>query len=177
VESVLQDLHANFSKSVSGPLYWPELSTLESRLDDEKSGKFFPISFKFPSFSIALTVATYWSNMMVIHNQLSHAYDRLKLLTPTENGSHLTIASVQQIRERDSTWQTMAKNVCQSLEYFLHDNMGSFSHMSILALLSGCYSCFGNAPGDWSREMGWISDSLQKIKKRLGLPAGNLLGG
>jgi hypothetical protein len=176
IESVLQGLHENFNRSISGSLYWPELSTLESPLDDEESGRLFPVSFQFPSFSVALTVTTYWSNMMIIHNQLGHAYDRLESLPPLDNHNSQPLPSVPAPCASGSKWETMAKNVCQSVEYFLQDHMGSLGPLTILSFLSGCYSCFGNGAGHWSREMCWISDSMLQIKKRLGFPTGNLLG-
>jgi len=177
MESALQGLHENFKRSVSSPLYWPALSTLESRLDDEKSGKLFPVSFQFPSFSVALTVTTYWSNMMVLHNQLGHVYHKLETLTKTcEDGSLPALSSVQaSYDEGGRKWEIMAKNICQSVEYLSQDHMGSLGPLAVLSFLSGCYSCFGNAAGDWSREMHWISDSMLQAKRRLQFPTGNFL--
>ncbi|KAK0751820.1 hypothetical protein B0T18DRAFT_318071 [Schizothecium vesticola] len=177
IESVLQRMHQDFSKSVSGPLYWPELSTLESRLDNEESGKLFPVSFRFSSFSVALTVTTYWSNMMVVRNQLGHAYNRLEARTSADDDSSSALPFLQSSCERDSGWEFMAKNVCQSAEYFLQDHMGTLGPLSILSFLSGCFSCFGNNAGDWGREMYWISDVMLQIKKKLGMTASTPLGG
>jgi len=177
IESGLQGFYESFSRSVSGPLYWPALSTLESRVDDEESGKLFPVSFQFPSFSVALPVITYWSNSMVLHNQLGHAYDRLKMLTPCDDGSFPALPSAQVPCDGGRKWEVMAKNICQSVEYFSQDCMGSLGPLTILSFLTGCYSCFGNAAGDWSREMRWISDSMLQVKRRLRFPTGNLLEG
>jgi len=177
IESVLQRMHEDFSKSVSGPLYWPELSSLESRLDNEESGKLFPVSFRFSSFSVALTVTTYWSNMMVVRNQLGHAYTRLEVRTSVDDDSSSALPFLRPSCERDSGWEFMAKNVCQSVEYFMQDHMGTLGPLSILGFLSGCFSCFGNNAGDWGREMYWISDIMLQIKKKLGMTASTPLGG
>lgn len=193
IESVLQNLYGNFDQSVSGPLYWAALSTLDSCLDNDKQGKTFPVSFHFSNFSIALTVATYWSNMMVVHIQLTHTYAKLAAIESPEttscaahdtqgliaadNGSHQAAQFYQLSLEHGSKWTTMARNICQSGEYFMQDNMGAYGALSIITLLSGCYSCFDNSSGDWSREISWIAEFMYKVKKKVNLPTRNLLEG
>lgn len=191
IDAVLQRLYANFDQSISGPLYWAALSTLDSCLDNDKHGKAFPVSFHFPNFSIALIVATYWSNMMVVHIQLMYAYAKLAAIkspetipdethdtqgsTSADKRTYEAVQFYQRSREHASKWTTMAKNICQSGEYFMQDNMGAHGALYIITLLSGCYSCFRNAPGDWSREINWITEFMCRIKKKVNLPSRNLL--
>jgi len=182
IESRLQAFYETFNRSVSGPVYWPVLSTVESNVDDEEAGKLFPVWFRFPSFSVALTVVTYWSNSMVVHNQLGHAYDRLERLPPCVDDGCFPVfssayAEVPAGGGRNLKWEVMAKNICQSVEYFSQECMGSLGPLVILSFLAGCYSCFGNTAGDWSREMRWVADAMVRVKRRLGFATGNLLGG
>jgi hypothetical protein len=191
IDTVLQRLYANFDQSVSGPLYWAALSTLDSCVDNDQHGKAFPVSFHFPNFSIALIVATYWSNMMVVHIQLMYVYAKLAAVespedisggaqdtqcsTAADSKSYEAMQFYERSREHASKWTTMAKNICQSGEYFMQDNMGAHGALSIITLLSGCYSCFENSPSDWSREINWIAEYMCRIKKKVNLPSRNLL--
>lgn len=191
IDTVLQRLYANFDQSVSGPLYWAALSNLDSCVDNDQHGKVFPVSFYFLNFSMALIVATYWSNMMVVHIQLMYVYAKLAAVESTEtisdeahdaqcstiadNWSYEAVQFYERSQEHASKWITMAKNICQSGEYFMQDNMGAHGALSIITLLSGCYSCFENSPGDWSREIDWIAEYMCRIKKKVNLPSRNLL--
>lgn len=191
IDAVLQGLYKKLDGMVSGPLYWTTLSTLESRLDNDTQGKLFPVSFQFPAFSIAMTVSTYWSNMMVIHIQLMYAYGKLAMVESAEtidtdtdcflpsvfgnDGSPLATPSAQKFHEHGDRWREMARNICQSVEYFMRTDMGAYGALTILSVLGGCHSCFRNAPGDWSREVGWISEFIYRIKTNVYLPTRNLL--
>lgn len=186
VGSFLQGLCENFKRSVSGPFYWPEMSTLESSLDSTEMGKVFPVSFHFPAFVVAHFTVMYWSGMMTVHNQLMYTYDALAAIesAPTSVASSPGRStapgsgcspSVLQSREHKTKWEEMARNICQSAEYFLQDNMGEFGSLSMLALLSGANSCMMNASHEWSREIIWIAELLGRLKKKSNLPSSDLL--
>ena len=71
VESAIRKVFQKFKASVSGPLYWPEMSTLKSTTDDPELGKVFPISFHFPTFSVAQVLTTYWSSVLTVNFYLA----------------------------------------------------------------------------------------------------------
>lgn len=192
-EGALRGLYSNFERSASGPLYWPEFSTLDSRLDDTTSGKVFPISFHFPSFSIAQVVTTYWMGMMMVHYLLRLACDRLAaidsltdlardtntVMWPT-SGDKIpppVVLSSSKSREHDNKWKTMVRNICQSLEYHLQDRMGGLGPVFILTQLLGCKKCLENDREDFSREISWITEFTERIRKRLNFPVDNLFEG
>jgi hypothetical protein len=191
VESALRGSYGNFKKSISGPLYWPELSTLQSHLDDTELGKVFPVSFHFPAFVVAEVTTTYWSGMMAVHEELMRIYDELAAmksstalasvtgspLRPTAacNSLSSAVPSDPRSREHGNKSTTMARNICQSTEYFLQGKMGELGSITMLMLLSGCKSCFENATEDWSREISWITDFMGRIKKKVNLPRNDLL--
>jgi hypothetical protein len=186
VEYALRSLYENFEKSASGPLYWPELSTLESPLDDTSSGKVFPVSFHFPAFFVAQVSTTYWSGMMAVHHQLMYAYNKLAAIessttsssindvllrqTSAGNGIYSVVPSDLRSREHSDKWKSMVKNICQSVEYYLQDKMGWPGPISILPLLGGCKSCLESIPEDWSREIGWITETIGRVVKKFDFP-------
>lgn len=183
-KSTVQAIYDNFEKSVSGPLYWPELSTLESPLDDTKLGKVFPVQFHFSAFFVATVVTTYWSTMMAAQLQLMYTLGKLAAIesptsvtdsplrpTAADNGPKAVLFD-QRSREHGDKWIAMARNCCQSAEYFLQDRMGELGSLSALTILAGCLSCFAIEPERWSREIGWITDLIGRIKKKCNIPVG-----
>lgn len=191
VESALRGLNGNFEKSLSGPLYWAELSTFESLQDDAKLGKLFPVSFHFPAFVVAQFIVTYWSGMMAAHNHIMYTYNKLaeiesrialtrvisnsRLLEPAIVGNYQTVSFDLQSRKHGEIWVTMAKNICQSAEYFLQNKMGELGSFYMLTLLSGCNSCWKSDVGNWSREISWVAETMDRIKSDAHLPLDNLL--
>jgi hypothetical protein len=189
VESDLRSLFENFEKSTSGPLYWPELSTIESRLDDVKLGKVYPVSFLFPAHFIAQLVTTYWSGMMTIHHQLMYTYNKLAAIESptkandatdslrpraTDNDTHSAVLFDLRAREHSEIWRTMAKNICQSADYYLHGTTGGSGPVYMLPLLVGCRNCLQSAHEDSSREISWIADIMERIVKRFDFPVSSL---
>jgi hypothetical protein len=185
VESALRGSYRSFKNSVSGPLYWPELSTLESHLDDTRLGKLFPVSYHFPTFFVAQVITKYWSGMMVVHYLLTYTHNKLaaiqssKPLTCTTNtllwpisASNLlysAIPSALPCREHSDKLKTMVRSICQSVEYFLQDEMGGLGPLTMLLQLRGCKNCLEGVPEDWSREISWITDYLERIQKKFNL--------
>lgn len=184
VESELRSLFETFEQSASGPLYWPELSTLESHLDDVRLGKVYPVSFHFAAYSVAQVNTTYWSAMMTIHHQLMYTYNKLAAMefSTQSAGSttdddpesvtvglvfHSAVPSAMRAREHSDIWKTMARNICQSVEYYLTGWVGP---VYLLPLLWGCKSCLESTHEDWSREISWIVDMMGRIMKKFDFP-------
>jgi hypothetical protein len=72
----------------------------------------------------------------------------------------------------------MARNICQSVEYFLQDKMGVMGPLAIITQLRGCKSCLENdsVPEKSNREIGWTIDLIERIQKRVDIPVNNLFG-
>ncbi len=188
VESTIRTVYANFEKSVSGPLYWSQLSSLESRLDDTTLGRVFPISLHFPAFLVAEVMTTYWSSMMTVHKLLMHSHEILASIERCTSSTHDVNGLPQQSdgvgqaasselasRVHGDAWRVMARNLCQSVEFFLQDKMGGLASLSMLLLLRGCKSCFETDVREWSREIGWISDFIKQIQMKFDFPISKLL--
>lgn len=189
VETAMRELYANFDKSASGLLYWPELSKLESRLDDTQSGRVFPISFHFPAFFVAQVVITYWAGLMAVHHLLMSVYSKLAeiewstaSLASFTNSHPLSISaynspSSRRSSEHTNEWITMVKNICQSVEYFLQEQMGISGPLAIIAHLLGCRRNLKDLPGNcWSREISWLTDLIERIQQKVEFPVNTLFG-
>jgi len=193
IVSALDGLYAKCEQASSGPLYWAELSTLESSLDNETQGKVFPVSFCFSAFVIGQVVTTYWSGLMTIHLSLMHSYQRLASIEmrrrgseiayqyihpPAGQSSNITVLSgplETKAREHHATWTAMAKNICQAAEYMIQSKMGWLGPISMLTLLEGSKVCFGDEAEKWSKEIGWIEEMMDIIRQKFTFPVDEIL--
>lgn len=191
INTALRALYSSFEKSTGGPLYWPELSTIESRLDDASSGKVFPISFHFPAFLVAQLVTTYWAGVMAVQHLLMSTYDKLAQVEslpeaasnsfsngmpplPISTGDGYALRSSLQHRIE---WTNMVKNICQSAEYFLQDQMGVSGPLAIISHLLGCRRNLKEVSEEgWSREVGWMTEVIERMQKMVGFPVDTLFG-
>ncbi len=173
VDSALRDRYADFQTSAwSGPLYWPELSTLDSELDDPISGKLFPISFRFPTYTVAQCVTMYWGGVLATDYPLMDACGKLAALEPGVD------AAAQNRKRSDmyrTEWTTMAKNICQSTEYFMAEEMGGMGSMHMLSLLRGTQSCYQTSAENWSNEISWIASMMERLQKRFSFSVDEVL--
>jgi hypothetical protein len=192
VDAALQDWYQGFEKAASGPLYWPELSTLHSSLDDDAQGKMLPVSYHFPAFAISQVMCTYWAGMMAVHQQLAQSYGHLVRIsessvvlaetqsavspadtcTSTSSATYVHDASDKSSRdEHAATFQNMVRNIMQSTEYFLQSRMGWLGPLVMLTLLQGCHDSLRGAKcGDWSREIAWVNECLERIRGMFSFP-------
>ena len=59
------------------------------------------------------------------------------------------------------------RNICQSVEYFLQDELRTIGSVSILLPLVVVKEYWKYAaPGDWSRESVWVTDMIARIKSK-----------
>ncbi|KAK9774034.1 putative C6 zinc finger domain-containing protein [Seiridium cardinale] len=193
IECSLRTMYRSFEESISGPLYWAELSNIVSSADDSVSGKLFPVSFQFPSFTVAHFLAMYWTAMMVTHLQLMLVYTRLARVESTTAGdskflahtwpsvtgrrSHPSISPSLRADEHIIEFGSMVKNICQSVEFFLQDDMGGFGRIVILSQIHGSLDCMQSNREEWSNEIKWVLELIQRIEERLDFPVAGALAG
>ncbi|KAL1899557.1 hypothetical protein Sste5346_002959 [Sporothrix stenoceras] len=74
----LMGWHKDLQAIVAGPLYWPELSTIECPVFDNTSrGRPFAVAFHFPAFAIGQSVVLFWVISMMINHQIHWLYGRI----------------------------------------------------------------------------------------------------
>ena len=190
VDSQLKDWYSRFEISVAGPIYCPKLSTSNSPVDDAESGKVFAVAFHFPSFDVATTMVSYWLALLLVHPILCSFYERLVSLVgvvqenmecsciedavfePTDATSvtsaicrrHFSISKLPPLGYRTGWAPGAARNICQSVEYIMQEEMGELGASIILPRLMTVREFLVFAPGDWSRELSWIANQLKKIQ-------------
>ncbi|CAK7201795.1 hypothetical protein SEUCBS139899_004510 [Sporothrix eucalyptigena] len=74
----LQEWNKDLQGIVAGPLYWPELSTLDCPIFDGTSqGRPFAVAFHFPAFAIGQSVILFWLISMMVNHQIQSLYNRI----------------------------------------------------------------------------------------------------
>lgn len=163
LESALRNLHRDFESTVSGPLYWSELSRLEingtPRNEDE--GNLFPVSSHFSSFIVTQFTLTYWSGTMVLYRQLANTYQHLAVFDALY--SH-------RCRDATDTIYVMVTNICQSFEYLTQSRMGGMGLLAIISPLRAAQSALKNVAvlrnEDLSREADCVTGLIGRTYRR-----------
>lgn len=187
MDSCLADWFINFEATVAGPMYYPGLSKISSTADSPEFGKVFSVAFNFPAFGVAQTLVFYWIALIIVHGHMCIMYEKLAsfvalLDTVNEDVSctcgddsndsaaamtclrHFTMDLLPPLGHRMEWFGTPARNICQSVEYFLQDQMRGEGPLTMLPALAVVKGCWGIAPGDWGRETLWIDDMVGKIQ-------------
>ncbi|KAJ9607651.1 hypothetical protein H2200_007729 [Cladophialophora chaetospira] len=99
-------------------LYWFEPSTLYSLLEPDSLARIFPLFICFVNPDVAFQVVEHWTGLLLMYSTLHMAQTRLR--------SHEDNQSPPQINNSTFTSnpRTLALLIAQSLEYFVHPDMG-----------------------------------------------------
>jgi hypothetical protein len=186
----LADWFTKFEATAAGSLYYPKLSNMNSAGDSPELGKVFPVAFYFPAFSVAQTLIFYWTALIVVHGHMCFVYERLAHLVellvtakegmqfmsgyPDSNDSaaammclHHSATDLLSSLGSSTEWpRAPARNICQSVEYFLQEKMSGEGPLSILPALLIVKAYWKFTPGDWSHEMLWVDDMVSKIQDK-----------
>lgn len=190
-DSRINDWHSRFETFVAGPAYWPKLSTSNSPADDTESGKVFAAAFHFPSFAVAHSMILYWLFLLLIHPLLCGIYKHLENLVrlglgdmecsciqksipetagktmsiPTICLRHFTVDKLPPLGFPTEWARGAVRNICQSAEYLMQENMGEVGPASLLPRLLAVREFLAIvAPGEWPREVSWINDMMRKTQ-------------
>jgi len=182
IELRLDSWFEGFKASVPGALYRPELSRTQSALDNEDTGKIFPVAFQFPAISIAISTVYYWFALMATQAHLCFTYADISRLVAGLDAAgresfsctcedesqqpclrHFSTHQLPPLGPRESWPGTTAYNLAQSVEYFMEHGMNQMAHREIIPALVMVQAFWTCAPGDWSREVAWVEERMSSI--------------
>jgi hypothetical protein len=184
-ESSLEQWYRDFKTKVPGALYHVELSKIHSAVDDLDSGKLFPVSFQFPAFIVGQCLIFYWVALMCAQANLCFAYFFLRRMDgalqsmgkknmpctcdveiddPMRCLQHFVVGMLPSIEDRVG-WPRLSHKICQSVEYFLQETMGAFGPTSLLPALATAKGFLKHADGRWDREIAWVDEMINHIRK------------
>jgi hypothetical protein len=172
LDATLRDWYAQYQQSHAGPLYRTAFCTLQSKTDSVDHGKVFPTCYHFPVFSVGYVLVTHWSGCMIVNDIAMAA--QYKLAYANQAASSATAAMVA-ARKHTGIWMQMIRNLCQSVEYFLGQEMGRIGPTTALGILQGCLASLSGGRERREREQGWIVEMMGRAGKRLNLKRHDLL--
>lgn len=160
-----------------GPVYWavpskpPDVvEMLDAQVLNE--GLNSP-SFQFPTVRIGTTMMLYWASQTILWSGTCHLYDTLDYLatpSPNMNGmleGHYTTGGRSQafqipLSTRFREFPALARNVCQSVEFCMRDEMSIPSMIAPLNMILGPL----NSWTGFDKEVAWAQSLLLEVQKR-----------
>jgi hypothetical protein len=160
-----------------GPLHWavPSKTPVVAEVLDSPvyNDEFNSLSFEFPTVRIGTTMMLYWASLVILWSGACRIYetlDNLATLTPITDGKlegHFTTDKHTQtfqipLSTRFKPFPTLARNICQSVEFCLRDEMGI---PNMIAPLNMIISPLKSWPG-LDKEIAWAQSLLLHVQNR-----------
>jgi hypothetical protein len=190
IDLQLNEWYGRFQTFVAGPVYWPKLSTSDSPVDDTESGKVFAVAFHFPSYDVAHAMILYWLALLLLHPIPCSMYERLESLVgvgqedtecscikdPISETADVTVAmpsiylrhfstdKLPPLGNRTEWARGAARNICQSAEYVIQENMGDLGPRILVPRVIVVREVLVFASGNWTRELSWITNLVIRIQ-------------
>lgn len=166
--------YADLERENLGPLYWPQLSAgMVTTADEPELGKIFPVSFQFLNIGMAHMCMLYWTSSAILWSGIGYMYKVIagfQALQPQQDGSPsngedatpgFSMAHLPPLEHRSDV-ASVAKNICQSLEYSLHfDDQSPWKTRAVFPI-KVAIETLHDAPG-CERELEWAIAAMEKI--------------
>ena len=177
VDSQLQNFYTSLEEDILGPVYWPELSTEFDWVDSQiHTGKVFPVCFQFLDMRTAHTCMVYWASLAILWSGMGYTY-RIIAGIAAENGlkndatalgdtlntdaSHSDITQLPPLGHRTDI-ATLARNICQSIEYCLADEHRGWGARAAVFPLKVAIETLHDTPG-CERELRWAQAAMARV--------------
>lgn len=151
--------------------YWAVPSVLHNPADDEAGYKMFPFSLEFDCLHSGITFILSWaslisilSNIIEVYDEINEAVDDLPPLEKLLESRDSSPSDAEKTTSLRSDWPskpaivaetaTLARLVCQCIEFFYRDDMGILGPQSTTYSQWAIRSYFRNLPG-YERELAW----------------------
>jgi hypothetical protein len=157
MDAKLRQLFKELQHRNLGPLYWSKFSVQTNPVDDLELGKVFPVAFHFPNLRIAHTCMLYWTASMILWSILSPVYQAL--------GAVQFDMSRLPVLEKQLDVASLSRNICQSLEYCMQDEMRGLGSAITIIPLHVVIKILRDYP-KCSRELSWSQAMAQKVAEK-----------
>lgn len=158
-----KQLNVIYDEMRSQNLYWrvPSQTPLFSDL--------FPVVFCFRDAQVAATLVLLWATRTMLWSGLFNMYQHLESIAP-ENSCRVAESDQCSVLEFEGTdrcrgYLSVAHQVCQSVEYFLKDDMLLAGPLSVSPALGIVLDSLRNRPGH-GREIAWIQSTLEVVRRK-----------
>ncbi|CAI7657249.1 unnamed protein product [Penicillium pancosmium] len=159
------------------PLYTTVSSRINPSADQDGCINMFPLAFCFSEPAIASALTLLWATRSMLWSGLGSLYKHYEMLeqfyslNPELLNEHTSICEhpgsmkcLPALEQRED-YLSMAHNVCQSIEYFLQDEMGMIGALSVTPAIGIVIDALKNWPNH-SEEIQWLHASLGLIGRK-----------
>ncbi|KAJ5164297.1 uncharacterized protein N7500_006127, partial [Penicillium coprophilum] len=177
IDKQLDAIHDDMRQSTSDVLYWQVPSQTEPFFDFRNSGDLFPVVFCFLNAQVAATLMLLWATRTMLWSGLSNMYQHLESVTSLQKLSCVDLGqdldqsplleemgTVNPI-DRCGAYLSVGHQVCQSVEYFLKDEMLLAGPLTVSPALGIVVDSLRNRPGH-DREIAWIQAALVVVRRK-----------
>jgi hypothetical protein len=178
LDNKMQQFLLDFEASEGGLLYWAvptRPSNIACELDfPVDNDRLFTLSYEFSNVRIGATMMLSWAGLTILWSGLCQLYQTLghfTTITPATDGklegSYTLNGQSHTFRipspERFTEFPTMARNVCQSVEFSLGDDMNLPIMIGPLNMVIDAWISW---PAKFDREIAWAKNMLLYIHNR-----------
>lgn len=169
IDNMLQQILDEAELATPGPLYWPVLSRTNNPTDDEASGKLFPVAYHFTDLKTAALLMLSWASLVMLWSGLCRLYDHIETISP--DLIHTADSTGPPHDDRlpplghRSDYLSMARNVCQSVEYCLQEEMMISGALLVTPALSFVIGTLKDRP-QCAREVAWMRAAMDMVPQR-----------
>jgi hypothetical protein len=154
MDAKLRRLYKELESRNLGPLYWSKFSTQNNPVDDPELGKVFPVAFHFPNLRVAHTCMLHWMASMLLWLLLSPMHRALSAMQFDMSGLPVLEDQLDVV--------LLSRNICQSLEYCMQDEMQGLGAAITIIPLHVVIKVLDDYPG-CSREVSWARAMAKKV--------------
>ncbi|KAJ5513387.1 hypothetical protein N7463_002939, partial [Penicillium fimorum] len=176
IDNQLDLIYDEMRQSTLDVLYWQVPSQKEPLVDSRDFGNLFPVVFCFQNAQVAATLMLLWATRAMLWSGLSNMYQHMESVKSFQNSSCVAPESLDQscLSEEIGTFNpidrcgeylSVAHRVCQSVEYFLKDEMLLAGPLSVSPALGLVVDSLRNRP-DHGREIMWIQATLEVVQRK-----------
>ncbi|KAJ5959533.1 uncharacterized protein N7479_006683 [Penicillium vulpinum] len=169
IDKQLDITYDEMQRSASDVLYWQVPFQTDPLIDSGYSENLFPVVFCFQNAQVAATLMLLWATRTMLWSGLSNMYQYLEscvALDPAlDQGSVSEVLSKSSGIDRCGEYLSVAHQVCQSMDYFLKDDMLLAGPLSVSPALGIVVDSLRNRPGH-DREIAWIQAALEVVRRK-----------
>ena len=173
VDLELQNFYKTLEEEALGPVYWPELSTEIEGIDSEELGKVFPVAFKYLDMRTAHVCMFFWATSAILWSGIAYTYKLLLGIQaansirtdtlPGKSPAQFDVAHLPPLEHRRDV-ATLARNICQSIEFCLSDEFRGAGARAAVFPLKVAIETLHDAPG-CERELLWAQAAMVRINQ------------
>ena len=179
LDNELSKFYEELEASVEGPLYWNMLSEIELLPEEVNSEKVFAVSYHFNDLGTAFTTNMYWLTCILCWRTIMEIYQRImKFSTPTfpptikaESPLNTTppspspfLSKLKPLGHRKDLL-SLAKNICQTVEYCSQEDKRSQGPGALLVPLLMATLTFRFSPG-CERYLAWSRAAMAQLAEK-----------